>query len=50
MTATPAPPKTGNAGLLDSDGGNGGMWLLLGFAAVAGAAVAGRQLYSRRNG
>lgn len=49
-TATPAPPKTGNAGLLGSDGGNGGMWLLLGFAAVAGAAVAGRQLYSRRDG
>jgi hypothetical protein len=49
-TATPAPPKTGNAGLLGSDGGNGGAWLLLGFAAVAGAAVAGRQLYGRRDG
>jgi hypothetical protein len=47
-TATPAPPKTGNAGLLGEDGNNGGLWLLLGFAAVAGAAVAGRQLYSRR--
>ncbi len=41
-------PKSGNAGLLGSDGGNGGLWLLLGFAAVAGAAVAGRQLYGRR--
>jgi hypothetical protein len=50
VTATPAPPKTGNAGLLGSDGGNGGIWLLLGFAAVAGAAVAGRQLYGRRDG
>ncbi len=49
-TATPAPPKTGNAGLLGTDGGNGGTWLLLGFAAVAGAAVAGRQLYGRREG
>jgi len=49
-TATPAPPKTGNAGLLGTDGGNGGLWLLLGFAAVAGAAVAGRQLYGRREG
>lgn len=49
-TATPAPPKTGNAGLLGEDGGNGTMWLLLGFAAVAGAAVAGRELYSRRQG
>lgn len=49
-TATPAPPKTGNAGLLGADGGNGGLWLLLGFAAVAGAAVAGRQLYGRREG
>jgi hypothetical protein len=47
-TATPAPPKTGNAGLLGEDGGNGAMWLLLGLAAVAGAAVAGRELYSRR--
>lgn len=47
-TATPAPPKTGNAGLLGQDGGNGGLWLLLGFAAVAGAAVAGRQLVNRR--
>ena len=28
----------------------GGLWLLLGFAAVAGAAVAGRQLYGRREG
>jgi len=49
-TATPAPPKTGNAGLLGTDGGNGGLWLLLGFAAVAGAVVAGRQLYGRREG
>jgi len=49
-TATPAPPKTGNAGLLGTDGGNGAAWLLLGFAAVAGAAVAGRQLYGRREG
>ncbi len=49
-TATPAPPKTGNAGLLGTDGGNGSLWLLLGFAAVAGAAVAGRQLYGRREG
>jgi hypothetical protein len=47
-TSTPVAPKTGNAGLLGEDGGNGGLWLLLGFAAVAGAAVAGRQLYSRR--
>jgi hypothetical protein len=47
-TATPAPPKTGNAGLLGEDGGNGALWLLLGLAAVAGAAVAGRELYSRR--
>lgn len=47
-TSTPTAPKTGNAGLLGQDGGNGAMWLLLGFAAVAGAAVAGRQLYSRR--
>jgi hypothetical protein len=47
-TSTPVAPKTGNAGLLGEDGGNGAMWLLLGFAAVAGAAVAGRQLYSRR--
>jgi len=47
-TSTPSAPKTGNAGLLGEDGGNGGMWLLLGFAAVAGAAVAGRQLYGRR--
>lgn len=43
-------PKSGNAGLLGTDGGNGGLWLLLGFAAVAGAAVAGRQLYNRREG
>lgn len=49
-TSTPSAPKTGNAGLLGEDGGNGGMWLLLGFAAVAGAAVAGRQLYGRRSG
>jgi len=47
-TATPAPPKTGNAGLLGDDSSNGTMWLLLGFAAVAGAAVAGRELYTRR--
>jgi hypothetical protein len=47
-TATPAPPKTGNAGLLGGDSSNGTMWLLLGFAAVAGAAVAGRELYTRR--
>lgn len=47
-TSTPQAPRTGNAGLLGEDGGNGGLWLLLGFAAVAGAAVAGRQLYSRR--
>lgn len=48
-TATPAPPKTGNAGLLGDDSSNGTMWLLLGFAAVAGAAVAGRELYTRRS-
>jgi hypothetical protein len=48
-TATPAPPKTGNAGLLGGDSSNGTMWLLLGFAAVAGAAVAGRELYTRRS-
>jgi hypothetical protein len=48
-TATPAPPKTGNAGLLGRDSSNGMMWLLLGFAAVAGAAVAGRELYVRRD-
>jgi hypothetical protein len=47
-TSTPTAPKTGNAGLLGQDGGNGGLWLLLGFAAVAGAAVAGRQLVNRR--
>lgn len=47
-TATPAPPKTGNAGLLGGDSSNGTMWLLVGFAAVAAAAVAGRELYTRR--
>lgn len=48
-TVTPAPPKTGNAGLLGGGSSNGTMWLLLGFAAVTGAAVAGRGLYTRRS-
>jgi len=50
VTATPSAPKTGNAGLLGEDGGNGALWLLVGFAAVAGAGVAARQLYGRRSG
>lgn len=51
-TATPVPsaPKTGNAGLLGEDGGNGALWLLVGLAAVAGAGVAARSLYGRRSG
>jgi len=53
VTATPAAPtapKTGNAGLLGEDSGNGALWLLVGLAAVAGAGVAARQLYGRRSG
>jgi len=51
-TSTPIPsaPKTGNAGLLGEDGGNGALWLLVGLAAVAGAGVAARSLYGRRSG
>jgi hypothetical protein len=51
-TSTPVPsaPKTGNAGLLGEDGGNGALWLLVGLAAVAGAGVAARSLYGRRSG
>lgn len=51
VTATPEKEKDGvggNAGLLDDEGSSGGLWLLLGFAAIAGAAVAGRQLVNRR--
>ncbi len=48
-TTAPVPPKTGNAGLLGGDGGNGGLWLLLGLGAVAAAAVAGQRVYGRRS-
>lgn len=49
-TATVTPEEVGaedGQWLLGEDGSNSGFRLLLGFAAIAGAAVAGR-LYSRR--